>query len=321
MEQGHTTRKTDDKRDRTTPDGAVAVVVVNWNGYEETSDCLESLESVEYPERRVVVVDNGSTDGSGERLAAEFQWPEFVFTDENRGFGGGCNAGIEYALSTGVEYVVLLNPDARLTDGALSELVTVQRESDAAVVGATISQDGSVVNPTPAYYPDMFFYSGYRQNLPIGSESAEAYADERWFETDRVEGAGVLLTSDLLRERRETVGYYLDESLFMYGEEIELAMWCRDHGVRSVVATEAVVEHDSDASSNRAFQLYYLTRNRILLAHRFLPGATRVAFDVLYPLSRAAIATRLRTNGQTGITKSIWDGLVDGYRHVTGQSR
>jgi len=302
--------------------GSVAVVIVNWNGYQDTAECLTSLETLEYPEYEVVVVDNGSTDGSGKRLSADFPWATFVFNDENRGFGGGCNAGIDCALSIGADYVLLLNPDAKLSGTTLEELVAVQQETAAGVVGASITHpEGTIVNSSPVYHPDMFFYSGYRSNLPLVSGSARDDTDKRWFETDRVEGAGVLLTRDLLRARSETVGYYLDDSLFMYGEEVELAMWCRKHGETSVVATDAIIEHDSEASSSRAFQLYYLTRNRVIIAHRFLEGAERHAFDLLYPLTRGLIAARLLTNGQRGITRSIGEGIVDGYRHITGQTK
>jgi len=300
----------------------VAVVIVNWNGYQDTAECLTSLTALEYSNYEVIVVDNGSTDDSGKRLSADFPWAKFVFNDENRGFGGGCNAGIDVALSMGADYVLLLNPDARLNDNTLDELVAVQRETEAGVVGATITHpEGTTVNPNPVYYPDLFFYSGYRSHLPIALGSAQEHTDQCWFKTDRVEGAGVLLTSELLRERIETVGYYLDDSLFMYGEEVELAMWCRKHGETSVIATDAVIEHDSGASSSRAFQLYYLTRNRVIIAHRYLDGVERHAFDVLYPLTRGLIAVRLLTNSQRGITRSIGEGIVDGYRHVTGQTK
>lgn len=308
-------------RDSPAAAGSVAIVIVNWNGYEETSTCLESLHEIDYQEYCVIVVDNGSTDGSGDRLAAEFDWCEFVFNETNEGFGGGCNAGIDAALSRGMDYVLLLNPDARIGDTTLSELVAVQRESSAAVVGATITHDdGTVINSTPSHYPDMLFYSGYRRNLPVGSESGDQYANERWFSTDRVEGAGVLITSELLQEREETVECFLDDSLFMYCEEVELAMWCHERDERSVIAVDAVVEHDSEASSSRPFQLYYLTRNRVLIAHRYLQDGERLAFDLLYLVTRLALAGRWLIRGEKAIATAIFDGLVDGYRHVEGRT-
>lgn len=309
-----------DEQDVAATPAEVGIVVVNWNNYEDTAACLDSLADLSSPTYQVTVVDNGSTDGSGRRLAAEFEWCDVVFNEENRGFGGGCNAGIEHALASDVESVLLLNNDAVVAPGTLDELVSVASDSGARIVGASI-QHGSeaVVNSSPSRFPDLFFYSGYRDNLP-----SELFDDEdrneRWFETDRVEGGGVLLASDLLHERKESTGSYIDESLFMYCEEIELAMWCRERDERAVIATDAVVTHDTGASSSRAFQLYYLTRNRVLIAHRYLNGGTRLLFDVLYPLTRLLLAGRFLKRRELTVTAAILEGLRDGYRGVEGNS-
>lgn len=309
-----------DDRNGVTRGTEVGVVVVNWNNYQDTAACLHSLADSSFP-AQVTVVDNGSTDGSGERIDEEFEGCEVVFNERNRGFGGGCNAGIEHALGTGVDFVFLLNNDAVVEPETIGELVAVATESGARVVGATIRHGTeSVVNSSPSEYPDMFFYSGYRENLPVDAFDAPSGA-ERWIETDRVEGGGVLLASGLLEERRETVGYYLDDSLFMYCEEVELAMWCRERGERAVVATDAVVEHDTGASSSRAFQLYYLTRNRVLIAHRYLQGVSRVFFDLLYPVTRLLLAGRFVARGQRSVASAVLDGLFDGYRGVEGDTR
>lgn len=298
----------------------VGIVLVNWNNYADTATCLTALEDLSYPAARVVVVDNASTDGSGDRLAATFEGCEFVFTDRNRGFGGGCNAGIERALSEGCDYVLLLNNDASLEPGALDELVAVADESGAGVVGAMVrDRGGSPVTVGRNRYPDMLFYSGYRTNLPLVSDSRAELSARRWWETDRIEGAGTLLSREFLRARRDSTGYFLDESLFMYCEEVEMAMWCREHGWRSVVAENATVVHDGGNSSNRAFQLYYLTRNRILVAHRYLSGPTRVAFDVLYLFSRFGLAGRYYRRGSRDVAKAILRGLADGYRRTDGR--
>jgi len=298
----------------------VGVVVVNWNNYEDTVRCLDSLANLLYPTYQITVVDNGSTDGSGERLDEEFEWCDVVFNEHNQGFGGGCNTGIQNVLAKGVEFVLLLNNDAVIDPVTLDELVAVATESGARIVGASI-QHGSedIVNTSPSRYPDMFFYSGYRDNLPVSLFEGRNL-HERWWTTDRIEGGGVLLARDLLRERKETVGHYLDNSLFMYCEEIELAMWCRERDERAVIASDAVVRHDTDASSSRAFQLYYLTRNRVLVAHRYLWGVSRLFFDLLYPVTRLLLAGQFFSRGRQEVARGIIDGLVDGYQGVDGKT-
>ena len=309
------------KEERGTNHGKVAIVVVNWNNYDDTASCLESLADLSYPSYQVVVVDNGSTDGSGERLQADFGWCDIVFNEANEGFGGGCNTGIEYALANGVEFVLLLNNDAVVAPDTVDELVTVATEADSRIVGASIRHGSTdVVNASPSKYPDMFFYSGYRDNLPV-SVSEKNHRDRRWWRTDRVEGGGVLLASDLLRERQETAGHYIDDSLFMYCEEIELAMWCRKRGETAVIASDAHVEHDTGASSSRAFQLYYLTRNRVLVGHEHLQSASRLLFDCLYPVTRLLLAARFLKRGQQDVARAIVSGLLDGYRGKDGKTR
>jgi GT2 family glycosyltransferase len=309
-----------DNRDVTTRGTEVGVVVVNWNNYQDTARCLNSLVDLSYPAYQVTVVDNGSTDGSGERIDEEFEWCEVVFNECNRGFGGGCNTGIENALAADVDFVFLLNNDAIVAPDTLDELVAVAMESGTRIVGASIRHGSEeIINSAPSKYPDMFFYSGYRDNLPVDL-SRTPPGEGGWIETDRIEGGGVLLASDLLYERREAVGYYLDDSLFMYCEEIELAMWCRERGERAVIATDAIVQHGTGASSSRDFQLYYLTRNRVLIAHRYLQGLSRLLFDVLYPVTRLLLAGRFSKRGRRDVARAVFEGLLDGYRGIEGKT-
>lgn len=303
--------------DETTPH--VAIVTVNWNNYEDTADCLSALSKLEYPAYDVVVVDNGSTDGSGERLDADFEWCEVLFNEENLGFGGGVNTGIAHALDDGAEYVLLLNNDASIEPGFLDEIVETAEASDAGVVGAQIENEhGEVINDAPSEYPDMFFYSGYRTRLPWLGISPES--SDEWWETDRVEGAGVLLSRDSLEEKKSTVGYYVDDSLFMYCEEIELSMWCRQHDVKSVIAPNASVIHEGESGSSRAFQLYYLTRNRMLIANRYLPLPMRLLFELLFPLSRLLVVARHLRRDESDEARAVVQGLIDGYRGVERQT-
>lgn len=309
----------DNKKNRTAwPE--VGIVVVNWNNYPDTRECLEALENRSYPTYRVIVVDNGSTDDSGKRLEKEFDWCEFVFNDRNLGFGGGCNTGIERAISGGSDYVLLLNNDAEMEPGTLRELVAVADESGASVVGAMVcDRSGCPITSGRNWYPDMLFYSGYRENLPLLSDSRAKSSDRRWWETDRIEGAGALLSREFLLDRRDSVGYFLDDSLFMYCEEVEMAMWCREYERMSVIAENATVIHEGGNSSNRAFQLYYLTRNRILIAHRYLSGLTRIVFDILYLFWRGALASRYYKRGNRNGAKAVIRGLIDGFRHIEGK--
>src|ERR1700733_1333304 len=94
-----------------TPAANVSVIVLNWNGWKDTLECLHSLQNLEYPSYQVIVVDNCSTDDSVFRIRQHFPDIQIIETGKNLGFAAGCNAGIARALAQRAEYVWLLNND------------------------------------------------------------------------------------------------------------------------------------------------------------------------------------------------------------------
>ncbi|MGA8186080.1 MAG: glycosyltransferase, partial [Terriglobia bacterium] len=158
------------------PAPLVAISILNWNGWEDTLECLESVRRLDYPNYLTVVVDNGSWNGSADKIKA---WAEanlgpgrviadysretalaggdreteqaldrapsaarlvLIRNKENLGFTGGNNVSIHYALHRGYasDYVFLLNNDATLKDDVLTHLLTTDAESRAGVVGAVV---------------------------------------------------------------------------------------------------------------------------------------------------------------------------------------
>jgi hypothetical protein len=101
----------------------VVAVVLNWNLGEVTVRCVERLRSSTYPRLQVVVVDNGSSDGSVEQLRATFSDVDVLAISENRGYAEGVNVGIRHALALGAEWVLLVNNDAEVAPEAITKLV------------------------------------------------------------------------------------------------------------------------------------------------------------------------------------------------------
>src|SRR5665811_22579 len=101
---------------------SLCVVIPNWNGLDWLAECLDSLAAQTQP-HRVVVVDNGSSDGSKELVCDEYPQIHLIARDRNYGFVGGVNPGIKYALAQKADYVVLFNNDAVADPTWLSELV------------------------------------------------------------------------------------------------------------------------------------------------------------------------------------------------------
>ena len=107
----------------------VAVVILNWNDGAATLACLDALASANYPNIMTIVVDNGSTDGSAQRIRDTVA-VDLVINPTNLGFTGGVNVGIARAMAAGADYVWLLNSDATIQPGVLSRLVAVAESDD-----------------------------------------------------------------------------------------------------------------------------------------------------------------------------------------------
>src|ERR1700730_11710283 len=100
----------------------VVVVVLTWNGRDDTLLCLESLQGVDYPNWEVLVVDNGSEDGSVDAIHGDYPEIVVIETGKNSGYAGGNNVGIESALRRGAEFILLLNNDTTVAPDMLQAL-------------------------------------------------------------------------------------------------------------------------------------------------------------------------------------------------------
>jgi GT2 family glycosyltransferase len=331
---------------------SVAVIILNWNGWKDTIECLDSILRIEYPSYQIIVVDNGSSDDSIEELkdwisglkgfilksykeiiALAENYASFeqklacdvitednisiplilLETNSNRGYSGGNNVGLAWAMATKYEYALILNNDVRVEANIIANLINAAVESNADVVGALIKDsDGKEVLFAKSFYPYMLLYS----------ESNDRVPSDKWWITDQVNGSAMLVSRGLLLNRWQSLGYFLDESLFLYCEEIELAMWCRAAGKMSIIAGNAIVYHKVSKSfggKGKPLQFYYLTRNRILIARRYLGPSSTLLFSIIYIPFRVIRAGMYLMNRRPSITKAILQGLLDGYEGKSGQ--
>lgn len=322
----------------------VAVLIINWNCWQDTLDCLESLYSSSYPKCRIIVLDNGSQDESVEKLRASlgdhFYTLEnseykkrtidrsnntyasafdshafFLVSPINHGFSAGCNIAIDYLRENGIQfdYLFLLNNDATIEPGCITELISVaEKEQGAAIVGAVVkNEDGSIL--AGAKFPRELFIA-----------SKAALPDDRvdcWC-VDRVEGSAMLISRKLLEECRSERGYYFDPDLFMYYEDAEFCHYARVKGYGVMMAGNAVIYHKMSHSSGgggSALSYYYITRNRIRLASHCLPAWEKILFHAWYPVSRVARALQRKVQGKPEVALAILNGLWDGYSGKTGK--
>lgn len=236
----------------------VSFVVVNWNGLADTKTCLESIEKLDYPNKEIVVVDNGSTDGSKEYLAS-LDNIKFVNLPTNTGFTGGHLAGRKAAKG---EYLAIVNNDLVLDKNWLKAcLETFDRHADAAIVGGKAYKWNK---QNPLGKTDNEFYSyqeidretAYTRTLLTGDEECAV---------DSISGAAQLIKQSSLKK----VGYF-DDDFFAYFEEVDLIARLLRVGLKAYYTPAARTWHKIAASTGEddSFYLYMMHRNRYFYAFR-----------------------------------------------------
>lgn len=211
------------------------MVVLNWNGGSLTERCLASLERLDHP-NHVIVVDNGSDDGSPDRIRAAWPGVVVLLTGTNRGFAGGCNVGIRHAMTSGARFVWLLNNDTVVAPDALTAMVEeMRRAPDVGIVGSVIR---SARPPHP-----VEVWGGGTVNRYLGTTTR--FTGPGRGTLDHVVGTSMLVR----REVFETVGL-LDEAFFFYLEETDLCLRASARGWSLSVAAEAMVLHEGGATVN-----------------------------------------------------------------------
>jgi GT2 family glycosyltransferase len=246
----------------------VAVVVLSWNGRDETLACLESLAGSDWPNTTTIVVDNGSDEELEPVIAERFPDALIVRNSTNLGFAGGMNTGTRRALELGADYVLLLNNDTAVDSAMISKLVEAASHlSDAGIVSPvdffrdspdTVSMLGLSFDPRRGY-----------QGPPLGRGERDRGQFQGIREVDASAGTAMLVPLEVVRE----VGL-LDEALFFYIEDIDWALRMRKAGKRIYAALEARLWHAQAATSGGESSprvTYYTTRNTFVVTARHAP--------------------------------------------------
>jgi GT2 family glycosyltransferase len=253
----------------------VAVVVLGWNRRDDTLDCLRSLARVRWERLSVVVVDNGSTDGTVAAVRAAFPEVEVIRSEENVGFSDGNNIGIRASLEAGADYVMLLNNDTLVDEGVIEALVgEAERRPDVGALCPLIHY----VDP-----PDRIWYAGARfdpravhngRHTGYGERDVGQYHAVR--EIGRATGAAMLVPRRVIEE----VGY-LDGRLFIQVEDVDWSLRMRTAGYRILFVPDAIVLHRvamTSGGERAASTAYYEMRNTLFVSswHAPLRGLARL---------------------------------------------
>jgi len=243
-------------------DPSVAVIILNWNGFEDTVACLQSFQLATYSNYRIVIVDNGSKNDEGRRICQRFPKLHLIQNPVNRGFAGGSNDGIRWALQAGFDYVVCLNNDCIVEPDWLKRLVDGIRFSDAHFASSRIM-----------YYPETHLICSDEDLLrPDGSGlvlNRLKVSDERKGIRPifGASGAASIYSAACLESVKILGDQYFDELFFAYLEDIDLGIRLNVRGFKGISVPDAVVYHkEAQTSGYRTpFQIFHLEKNRILV--------------------------------------------------------
>lgn len=257
---------------------STAVIILNWNGQELLRKYLPSVLKYTNPAiGKVIVADNGSTDGSLEVLKNEFPEAEVWAFDRNYGFARGYNIALERALKEGYEYTLLLNSDVRVSPDWLDPLVSfMSAHPQAAACQPKILSD---VNPNKFEYAgaaggflDKHGYPYCRGRILGHCETDHGQYDGAAVPVFWASGAALLVRTRIYEE----VGG-LDTHFFAHMEEIDLCWRMQLAGFKVFAVTDSTVYHLGGASLSalNPRKTYLNFRNNLLMLHKNLPDRTR----------------------------------------------
>ena len=257
----------------------ITIIVLNWNNAPDTLTCLASLDVFRYANFRVVVVDNGSDDGSAERIAKARPDIDCIRLPENSGFCTGNNRGIEYAMASGAEFILLLNNDTTVDPGMLDAFQqaydTLERPG---FLGAKIyyaEKPDTIWLGMPKWDPHgcTFSYVGDRE---IDDGTRFSVIEE----VDYVCGCAIFFHRSLV----ESIGF-LDDKLFCYVDEQDWCWRARRAGYRHYFVPDAKVWHKVSAvlggvhapgeGARSPVSEYFRARNTLEWARLHLRGRQR----------------------------------------------
>ncbi|CAN5827818.1 N/A [soil metagenome] len=285
----------------------VATVLLNLCAEEDTAACIRSLQAGDYPALEIVLVDNGSPDGSGERLREAFPEVAYLQTGENLGFTGGNNRGIERALAEGCDYLLILNNDTVVDPGCVAALVETARST--AQVGAV---GGKIL-----FYdaPERIWFGGgdFSRVRALGMHRLEGQpdpdpAEQGVREVSFLTGCCMLIPAAVLRE----VGAF-EEDFFIYVEDVEISLRIAASGYRLLYQPAGRLYHrvPLEEPPIPPHKIVLRDRNRRRLVRRRYGRIDRLRFALFFYPSRLVRGAQYLLRGDRERAGAIWRGMTE----------
>ena len=251
----------------------VAVIILNWNGKEDTLECLASVKKLNYSNYEILLVDNGSSDNSVNEISKQYPDITLLQTGENLGYAGGNNVGVRWALDHDADYILLLNNDTIVATDLLSAFTNA----------INLLPSGSILGAKIYFYdnPETLWFAGGRWRNDtnrfehIGYGQPDKIEFNHITEVDYITGCALFADAETFKE----IGV-LGEDFFLTYEETDWCYRAKAKGHKCIVIPEAKLWHKISSSFGGAdspIVNYFMTRNKLLWAKKHLSYSSRMS--------------------------------------------
>ncbi len=222
----------------------IAVILLNWNSFEHSSNCIQSLQLCDYPNFEIIVVDNGSADGSGNLLKTKFPEIILISSPTNEGFAAGNNRGFSYAIEQQIPYAMMLNNDVFVEPDFLSQLSNyMELHPDCGAIQPKIyfNHDRKKIWNGGSYFLSWLGWTYSKRYM-----RREGVLQNEFQQVDWITGCAFMTRTSILKD----IGL-LKASFFIYYEDVDLSFRIRSKGYQLIYHPLSVIYHIA-GSSNKA---------------------------------------------------------------------
>lgn len=212
----------------------LSIIIINYKTKKITADCLETIKkSEDNLKKEVIVVDNGSEDGSVEYLKKKFPQYSVYSSGGNLGFAGGNNFGADKVIG---KYIWLLNSDTLIKSNTISTLMKLAVKNNSAIASCQLLNSNGTIQPQGGYLPDLWrlaLWMLFIDDLPLLKNIIKPYHQnlKSFFQTDQypgwLGGTALLIRHDIYKKLNG-----LDNHIFMYGEDVEFCLRAKQQGIK-----------------------------------------------------------------------------------------
>lgn len=294
----------------------IAIIIINWNTFQLTFNCLKSLEACSYNNKSIFLVDNGSIDGSGDKIALEFPEVNYIKNEKNEGFTGANNLALKAILEQDFDYVLLLNNDTEVKPNFLS-LLEAKMDSDnklAATQPLILNfKNKDTIWNAGGSFNTFFGLTKTRLKGMIFNPQLNIETSTQW-----ITGCCILVKTSVVKQ----VGL-LDNRFFAYFEDVDWSIRMTNLGYELAVVPESIIYHHTSGSTKKnnasnegnlsPYAHFLNVRNHIYLIkkHTFFNTLGSWIYQIV-KIFTFSIYFILR--GRFVKFKMVWRGLFEGIK-------